>query len=93
MIHPNASLSNDEFSKYIIQDAETQARFDGLIGEVATHDNEMDKREKRIEALEEQIYFAKELIGAIRYELKQTGNKRELIQAINLHLDDTNFET
>jgi len=94
MIPSNYTI--EEILSYVLAEEEANAireRMDDVLLKAKEQEEELREAESRIERLEEQLYFANELIENIEIYCKDhIGRKKELIQYIRSCIEESSFE-
>lgn len=85
-------LSNEEFFRYQCTDEFAKDRFYSILKEKEEIQEELSRNDRRIEIIEEQVYFAKELIDGIEAVLKEESRAKNITKRIKDLLENSNFE-
>lgn len=86
------SMTPKEYFTYACQDELAIKHFDNFIQEQETLEEDINYNAKRCELLEEQIYFAQELISNIEYALNNTTRLTEFKKQMKTLIDNSMFE-
>jgi len=87
-----SNVTPAEFFRYFCKDPEAAEHYQRVVDELADRDAVARSQERRVEQLEEQVYFAQELLTALETGVKDAKSLREFRRLFAVTVEDSNFE-
>ena len=86
-----SNVTPAEFFRYFCKDPEATEYYQRAMGD-ATDDSVIEMYERRVEQLEEQVYFAQELLTALETGLRDAKSLKEYRKLFAATVENSNFE-
>ena len=87
-----SNVTPAEFFRYFCKDPEATEYYQRVVEELADRAAVARSQERRVEQLEEQVYFAQELLTALETGLRDAKSLKEYRKLFAATVENSNFE-